>query len=101
MSKDHVAILLKNICEIAERLENLNRVLDTMIAENLIYHNEKDEILLKGIKYDKNSEFVRTLIKKEDRAFDVFLDILGVTHQDGLIELLAPGQTGIVCSQEH
>lgn len=90
MTDEHKEIITSKFDQLAEILTVSDGLLNKLVAKKIITLEELDQ--LKADK--KTGDLLRLLVKKEDRAFDVFVQICQQNTQPHVAALLDPNKKG-------
>lgn len=93
MTEEHKDILEKNFGTLVEHLAP-GVLINKLVAENIISTEEKLELNAEKVNLKRYQQLLQLLLKREDRAFHVFVDALKKSCQTDLADLLVPDRTG-------
>lgn len=85
-------ILRQHQRKINKKMTTLVEIVDGLHGERVISDADKDEIMGKATSYEKNSALMTCLMKKAQKGFPVFVQLLKETDQDELAKLLTQGE---------
>lgn len=98
MSELHEDLLLKNLPTIADKLSCIPQVLNELVAAKIINTRESEDLLSEKSSLQA-TRLVYCLTKREDLGFSVFVESLRATNQNGLADLLYPGDPALITRQ--
>lgn len=92
MTEQHKKILTENIEKIASSLCSFQEVLNRLVSDKIMTIEESVTLMTYQIAAQSSTQLVHLLIRKGDKAFEVFHDVLVETHQTALADAIYKGK---------
>ena len=88
MTDDHKRVIKRNMDRIAESLTVNDPFLNRLVAHEIITTEEHESLRHETVSSAKATSLVLLLLKKEDRAFDVLVQLCQENNMDALVKIL-------------
>lgn len=96
MTEQHKKTLTRKIHKIADNLCSFQEVLNKLVAENILTLEESQELGAHPTRSQKGTQLVHLLVRKSDKAFWTFGEVLKNTNHTELASEIYQGYQGSI-----